>query len=75
VKVFVLTKTDPYDGGFEIVGVFTTLEVAKTIAEAEEPGKHFHWRDDMGESIFCLGSLSEGPREQYDIEEFEVRDK
>jgi hypothetical protein len=74
VTVFVLSKVDSYDRS-EIIGVFVTLEVAKTIAEAEEPGRHFHWREDFGSPAICFPALFEGPVYQYDIEEFEVREK
>jgi hypothetical protein len=74
VTVFVLTKSDLYAESYEIIGVFSTLEVAKTIAEAEEPDRHFEWREDLGNTI-CLDFSHKGPVHQYDIEEFEVRDK
>jgi hypothetical protein len=73
MTVFVLVKGTDIE--HEILGVFSTLEVAKTIAEAEEPGRHYHWNEDFGSAAVCFDSLFNGPAYQYNIEEFEVRDK
>jgi hypothetical protein len=72
MKVFVALKTDMYDRS-NIIGVFATIEVAKTISEAEEPGRRFDWDDKFGEwAVFPFSSG--GPAYQYSIEEHEVRD-
>lgn len=71
--VFVLSKSDSFDRG-EILGVFATIEVAKTIAEAEEPGRRFDWQEIFGLWIAPYKVFG-GPRYTYNIETFEVRDK
>jgi hypothetical protein len=73
VKVQVLLKCDSYDRT-EILGVFATVEVAKTIAEAEEPGRNFDWDDAFGSWNVHCGSFPR-PIYQYTIEEYEVREK
>lgn len=74
VTVYVLCKIDMHDRS-EILGVFACVEVAKTIAEAEEPGKRYDWNDDGPNVWYVLDFGSEGPVYQYNIETFEVREK
>lgn len=73
MTVFVLSKSDSYDRS-EILGVFATIEVAKTIAEAEEPGRRFDWQDTFGPWM-APDRLFGGPTYTYHIEAFEVRDQ
>lgn len=73
MTVFVLSKSDLYDRS-EILGVFATIEVAKTIAEAEEPGRHFDWTDKYGPWLAFSG-MKPKPIYHYTIEEYEVREK
>lgn len=71
MKVFVLVRSDSWERT-EILGVFATIEVAKTIAEAEEPGRKFDWTDQFGDWA-AFPRMSTGPIYQYTIEEHEVR--
>lgn len=73
IKVWVLCKTDD-DDRTEILGVFATLEVAQTIAEAEEPDRQFHWDDTFGNWRASSFHMTD-PIYNYSIEEFEVREK
>jgi hypothetical protein len=73
MKVWVLCKTDINDRS-DVIGVFATLEVAKTIAEAEEPNRKFNWNETLG--LWCTSTMFlDGPSYLYDIEEYEVREK
>lgn len=72
MKVFVTLKTDSYDRS-NIIGVCTTVELAKAVAEAEEPGRRYNWDNSLTEwAVFPF--TSESPVYQYTIEEYEVRD-
>lgn len=73
MMVFVLSKSDSWDRS-EILDVFATIEVAKTIAEAEEPGRNFDWTDAYGPCLVLAG-MKPKPLYQYTIEEHEVREK
>lgn len=73
MNVFVLSKNDSYDRS-EILGVFATIEVAKTIAETEEPGRRFDWDDDESGGSYAHAKVFGGPTYTYSIEKFEVRE-
>jgi hypothetical protein len=75
MQVWVLSKVDSYDR-LEILGVFSTVEVAKTIGEAEEPDRIFEWESSFeGNNWTAASRMKPGPVYAYDIEEFEVREK
>lgn len=71
-KLFLVLKDDSWDRS-EVVGIFSTLELAKEAAEEKEPDRVYEW-EDREDYSYASCFKTEGPIYTYNIE-YHILDK